>query len=684
MTDDKPLSFRERRKQQLLAMGKPLPPELQDEDEPIKLKTFVDQTSEFSDYVPEDEYQQSDADQLIENTINSIEILDAYQTYIGKEIVWKEDHLDEGMHVSCPMPNHPDKNPSAWINKTKKTWFCGACEIGGDVLTLAAIAKGYNLQSYQDGVEFVRLRESVAADHGVHTKRTPGGQLIAWTDEPQPTLVTSIPESTSSAPDTCRHGNPLAYACPTCEAEDEVVVKADEKDELESKSTQFSTESSTNLTSVVTPISLEIEDEIFDYPSLDWKSFVPQGTFLHEYLTAASIDDSPEEYHFWNGMIALAHAAGKKVTLSDDRPVYGNLQICLLGETGMGKSKSRAYLEDLVEKFFPFNQADGTGVLQAPQPGSGEALVDLFSHPITDPSTGRWSGQLAPINGFVDFDEFSGILSRIDRQGGTLEQILMGFADTKKRIAVTSRKSGVATAENSFCSILATTQPRSLRGFLNKNMEHSGFLNRWIFAPGIAKESQTLGGLHSNIHVDMSRAEDQYKFIKGWAAKDRVLLVSSEALHEVNGYLKNFIFPLKKKENTDLLKRLDLMYKKMLLILTINMRREQVPLEAHYGAKAIVEYMISAFALVHTEIGKTISHEIVSDIERAIVAVYNKQTIKKGVSAREIGKFLKSKNYTVEQIRRKLEDMEKLEYIELAPAQPGPGRPSIRYRMAGE
>ncbi len=44
----------------------------------------------------------------------------------------------------CPLPDHEDRSPSFTVNPEKNVFFCHGCLRGGDVVTLAQLAWGYD------------------------------------------------------------------------------------------------------------------------------------------------------------------------------------------------------------------------------------------------------------------------------------------------------------------------------------------------------------------------------------------------------------------------------------------------------------------------------------------------------------------------------------------------------------
>lgn len=569
-------------------------------------------------------------DEDLEKAIASIGILEAYDKWCGKSKPQPRQGQVESIKVSCPMPGHADKDPSAWINTDKNTWYCGRCEDGGDTYDLAALHFNYPRPGYKEGENFHKLRTQMAEDFGYTVKQVPGGQIV-YKD-----VANSAPASTDQ----------------TEPASDNVV-----------------------------PLHPEDEEpELVTYPSIDWRSFVPEDTFLRAYLEACSNDDSPEEYHFWHGLLALGHAAGRNVSLDDHKPVFGNLLVCLLGASGVGKSRSRHWLDHVISTVLPWTGTGQTpsGVKLIPVPGSGEYLVKAFSFPVQDPVNPKnfW---YESVNGIVDFDEMAALMSRANRQGSTLKTTIMGFADTRASVTIGSLTHKDIIAERPYCSITATTQPRAVRGLLNKGDAGSGFLNRWIFAGGPEKSREVIGGKRSAIGVDLKPAVEQLKSVKSWCAREKLIEWDDDAAEALTTFFKTMIYPAQRADQSDLLKRLDLMFKKMCLLFTINVKRDTVPVEAVQACINISEYLINCYGLLEENIGITQQQEIVADVMRVLRAVQKKQS--KGASVRDITRGLARKNYAPDQLKKALETMVALDMIELDKPKSGQvGRPTIRYK----
>lgn len=59
--------------------------------------------------------------------------------------------------VSCPLPEHPDRDPACQVYGDHRGWYCFVCARGGDILTLASALSGLRRD-----IEFVQLLEWTA------------------------------------------------------------------------------------------------------------------------------------------------------------------------------------------------------------------------------------------------------------------------------------------------------------------------------------------------------------------------------------------------------------------------------------------------------------------------------------------------------------------------------------------
>lgn len=629
---DSPLNFSERRKQLLEQKAK--------EDgtwvEPFKEQDIPDVRSDH------------DSDPEMDSIIASIGVVIAYRKWCNKS-QFNEGNRTESIKVSCPLPEHPDTDPSAWLNTEKNVWMCGRCEEGGDVYDLAAIHFGYPRPGYKEGQEFHKLRTQMAEDFGYVIKKVPGGTVI-YKEDNDP----GVAEGSASEP--------------------------------QSDATQGEAQGSTDAEdgAKVAILYAEEEEELVSYPSIDWRRIVPEDTFLHAYLSTCSADDSPEEYHFWHGLLALGHTAGRNVFLEDHNPVFGNLLLCLLGASGVGKSRSRGWINAVLREVLPYRESgqENTGVKLVAVPGSGEFLVKEFVFESHDPVNPKIIIGNQPVNGVVDFDELAALLTRANRQGSTLKTTVMAMADAREEVHIGSLTHGGFKAVRPFCSITATTQPKAIRNILHKTDAGSGFLNRWVFAGGPPKQREVLGGIRSGYYIDLDPAIRQLNLVRGWAGVERPIGFEDDAYKRFSEFFYDLVYPTQAKDESDLLKRLDLLCKKLALLFTINLKQSAVNLRTVDSIIYMSEYIVNCYGLLEENLGITQNQEIVNEILRHIRR--HTQRTKRGASARDLIMYMKGKNYPPDQIKKALETMVALDMIELEKKKPGPGRPAIRYVAVGE
>jgi hypothetical protein len=331
---------------------------------------------------------------------------------------------------------------------------------------------------------------------------------------------------------------------------------------------------------------------------------------------------------------------------------------------------------------FKDNGIDCTGVKIVPVPASGENLIKQFDHVAWDPTNpGKKTFSIhTPVNGIVDYDEFASLLARASRQGSTLKQIVMGFSDSRHKVTTSSNTGGEFEALDPFCSITASTQPKAVRKLLTNTDTGSGFLNRWVFVGGLRKQREVVGGAHSRIRVDLTAAVEELQFVHAWSGKPKEIRFTDEALNEYETFSRKTIFPIQQKDNSDLLTRLDLTMKRLILLFCINEKREEVTVEIVRAVEPILEYLIRCYAILSAEIGISSMSEIATEIMRHIKRIEDQTG--RGASVRDISMRLKRKNYSPDLIKRTLETMVALDWIDLDKTTKGPGRPTVRYRTA--
>lgn len=584
------------------------------------------------------EGMRSEVDTAMDNVISDLDIIDAYNRFCGKSPAHAGGRT-EGIKVSCPNPAHPDRNPSAWINTEKQTWYCGSCEMGGDKLDIMAWHFGMDVPGYKVGGNFRELRKRTAEALGYTVTKTMIGEVLM-----PPITLAPVPALPTSAP----------IEEPAESSDDDYVA---------------------TVTSLPNEAAADVNVEI----DLDWRPIVKPGTFLDVWMKQTVIDDVPEAYHFWNGLIAISMALGREVTLFDYRPVFANLYICILGRSGSGKSKAKYYLDQLLEKALPYVPSDPVckGSMRVNSPASAEALIWCFQKRIEDPSTpGKFT--LYPVKAVIDFNELSGLVGRANRQGSVLAPTLMQFYDAESVVETVSRTHGSEKAVEPYACAITTSQPRSLKTLLRSSDAASGFLNRWAYVVGRSKKPVAVGGAV----VDIDPAVKPLQDIMGWAAGLETMQWQQDALEEFERFFHAHIHPVKLADETDLLNRIDLLCKKLVLLLSANMKHSTASLEAVKQMELLFPYIVECYGVPAVHVGSTLS----SEVREAILQVVNDfcDKLKRGPTTRDIGERLRRRKYPLDLFNRTLKLMVESEELEAYNVNAGkPGRPSIRYFPPG-
>jgi hypothetical protein len=613
-----------------------------EEERAAKLATPA--TEGFEEFVPEEPFERSDQDKALDDAIDKIDIVDAYRRFCGKMNPEVRAGQTEGIKISCPIPGHRDNNPSAWINTEKQTWYCGTCTTGGDAMDLAAFHFNYPVPGYKEGAKFHELRRDMAKAYGYTFVKPPGVKTPIPVAPSLPTPPTPVPGQ----------GEPNQGDTPP------EMEKADVEEPDPGAS--------------VTPIHEDpaLDDDPMVFPVLEWQELVEPDTFLDQYMKCTTVDDVPEEYHFWNGLLALGMICGRDVTLYDKVPVHGNLFICLLGNTGDGKSQSYSHLKRLIKTAMPHDWADpnSKGVRMISTPASAEVLIHNFMKPVPDPTDPKKIAFYAPVRGMIEFNELSQLLGRAQRQGNTIKPTLMQFYDAEGEIGTSSMTGGEKKAMEAFASCFTTTQPLALQNLITQDDADSGFLNRWIFASGKQKQRVAIGG----VQVDITPCVPYVDNIKGWVGFGKQIQWTDEAAKAFTAFFHSTLQPAKQRDKSGFLTRIDLTLKKLILLFTINQGENEVQLHAVEKAIKMFTYLVDAYGIPAGQVGNSKQWQCVDRI-RQIIA---KSTHSTGPSLRDIRIGI-GKRFEITLVTKMIQAM--VDTGEIEPVtETYRGRTSVRYR----
>jgi hypothetical protein len=595
----------------------------------------------WDEFVPEVDVSISEEDQALDDAIQAIGIVEGYNRWCKKmRPDTRSGRMKEGIKVSCPNPAHPDTRPSAWLNTEKNLYFCPGCSQGGDIWDMAAWWYGMSVPWYKkDRIQFRELREKIGAELGFTTVKGLTQTFLLPPTAPEEQTVVADPVTTEPV------AAPVGML-PSGVAHEQAKQAGEQK--------------------------------AGNPANIDWRSIVPTDTFLRSWLESTTIDDCPEEYHFWTGLMAIGFAVGRNRVLDDFRPVAPNLFVCFVGPSGAGKSTAKAHLVKIVQDVMPYNYEDPltTGTKHLSSPGSAEYIVKSFSAPIPDPAAPKKILGYMPVRMQIDFEELSSLVGISGRMGSTMKPVLLEIYDGQGIIGSGSLTHGDRVARDPFGQVTTTTQDGSLNKLLSKSDEVSGFMNRWIFASGKLKRQRSLGGAA----IDFTDPSARLKAIHTWAGKAVAMKMTPDAYTRWDEFFHETLVPTKTSSESSgsaLLNRIDLLYKKLMVLLSCNMMETEISLAAVDQAITLFPYLLRTYGIVSSEMEATEESAINNTILDAIV----KFTLAngKGPTLRELYPTVK-KLGSQKAILETVKNMTQLGLIAEAPTPAGSrGRPTVRY-----
>ncbi len=624
-----------------------------DEGLPAELAEAIP-TASFTEEEKEDvaEHIQS-ADQQIEALVKGIDILQAYDMWIGKMKPSPSPGSSE-VFISCPLPGHEDKNPSACANTDTNLWMCYRCQQGGDILDLAAIR--YDMPDYKAGQNFHNLYRKIAEND------------FGWTFENENGFqVGSSPEDQQKK-----------YEAAQQQLEEQRAQLKQQQGELPPK----------NVIDIETGeevIDLDDEDDYEDLPKLDWRPIVKEGTFLDEYMKSCCVDHFPEEFHFWNGLQAIGLAIGRHATINETLKPYGNLFLCHLGVPGLGKSGSVRAMEVVVREALPFDadKPDPFGAHVMSGLSSGEQLVEEFVG-LHQTGPNAVPLNLGNIKGLAVYDEFTDLAGRASRLGNIIKPKLQEFYDCKDRIENRSKTGGRTIALNPFLCFSTSVQPDIIRNVLSKDDANSGFLSRFIFVTGTRKKPPAINRLSYNFDMPIM----MLKLVHAWALgrddssleiQGRLLDYSEEAEGPWTNFHDNVIDKLV-ENGPNISVRLGIAMRKLILLLSANAKEETISLDTVERAMKLWDYLVESYVAVDRRVSKSLITQAEDDILKTIRNIH----INKGAGHVTVSQILeiKKRKYTRTQIEQAINTLVRLDEISEIPGSQiqGKGRkPKVAY-----
>lgn len=546
--------------------------------------------------------EEQDAEAQLDRFIEGLSIAEAYKKFCGKAPI-KWSGADENNMISCPRLDHEDKKPSAWFNISKKLWDCGSCLDGGGVIDLVGATLGIPDKHTRKGKSYHDIRRHIARAYGWTVyKRLDGTMGVVPPGTPTRTqsaggafakLLRSAPAAAPvSAPPPTEERTPAPAA------------------EAESSGPHVSAAPKAPILHLVQPDSdadVPESDDESDVQDINWREVFAEDSFVRAYMEATSNDDSPEMYHLWSALVALGMTTGRKVTLWDSPSVYGNLSICLLGHTGQGKSRSRVPLLRLLDEMMPYDPEEivPEGAAQVINPKTGEGLTAAFARPIRtkDPKTGQIiTSYPGGVKGIAMFEEFSEIVALVARGQSTLDTVIMAGCDCgSAKMGGTTKGDGMFVADDHYMSAWSSTQPNRLQDLFKSSDKESGFLNRWVFVAGTPKPRSTF---NHGPAADLTRAMNQYKMVRDVVNSRGTYAYEllPDAMEEFDHFIQKVVLPEMDK-GSPMIQRMNLIMKKLLLLLSVNAHQDKVTVDIVRQAKAFYPYLLDTYALIDRSVG---------------------------------------------------------------------------------
>lgn len=542
------------------------------------------QEEDWADLIPEVDISMDRPLTDYENAVN-----DACWTVTFKEVYSRipghyfkpggETAKGEGIKISCPQPHHPDKRPSCWLNTERLSSKgepggqakCGACEEGWDKYGVARILYGLEPQSH-----FGELKERIAADfRGIHR---------AAFDRIGP--PDAVPERAVADP---------------------------------------STDSATD--------GPDDDDAPRDYvgPTYDWREIMAispvhssgVATFFSTFCEEAAKDTTPVELNLFYAMLGAGLVAGNNISFDDVKPVTCVFGICSVAHSGAGKSRASNHILDRIRNPTGGAMGHGLGVDIHSTVFSGQAMVASLERYESDPSRPKDPGRLVPVHAVFEYPELSEVASGGGIQGSILKSKMHEVLDHKSEIQYRSQNAGVVRAVNPFASIMTTTQTKRIKDLLKKDDTSSGFMNRFLFLMGSPRKQLARG----KIALDFTLADEKLAEIDEYAQTPRVLDWTDEADAYWEKVHDEVIVPLKEADTQDILTRLDLNIKRMILVFAVNERAGFIDRHHVEMAEALIPYLVKCYEAVIGALLSTANREMsdwlmtkIHDLEKKALA----------------------------------------------------------------
>lgn len=538
------------------------------------------------DLIPEVEPTKRAPEEVeLDQAIKNYPLGDAYRRWVPKSSTHTKASNGEVV-VRCPNPAHEDKHPSAWYKPSMNVGYCIACDLGWDIYDLYAWSRGYPVPGYKDRETFPRMRIDMALELGFTVTSTGGKDYASMEATPErPESPQPVENAGDDEADTVRGLS--------------LVPDDDEDDDYDDP------ESTLEAVPIDYAYILGIDDDDVE------------PTFLDELMKECSRDDQPVEFYFMLGLMVLGLATGNDIRLADSMAVRPNLMVCLVGGSGSGKSRAVSNIRRLLHESLPLDRDTGSGVRVIRDPSSGEVLLPLFQHLNAEGVV----DDAVPVRGFVEVPELWALAAQGNRAGAKLKPVLMDLYDDPNP-GSSGIRAGIVEPKSTFMALATTTQNKLLAELLSSSDANSGFTNRFLFVNGVRKPLLSWGGAK----LDFTAASRKLREVRAWASPSRDLKFTGPALEMWDKFFHDELVPLKLDEDRPTFARSDLLFKKLMLLFSINRRCDEIDVASVAQALELWPYIRSAYGFVDYQTTTKIEVRETEEIDTKILKVIEQLT----------------------------------------------------------
>lgn len=603
------------------------------------------------------------SDSIVENVIGHADPLTVFPRW-GKGDTPRDTSGDE-VQFRCPTPGHTDTNPSASINKTTGLWVCFGCEAGGDIYTLGGIKFGLDEKSSQlpelkrrmaedlTGKPFIEhgpysvidipaVRELVDAENKERERREAEDNRALQEELKKKELEKERYES--GLDEYMRELNESLYGelapeveypaittpdatngtAPTVDPDSPTPVRGGQEphtDDTASDAGDSPAPAQRPQTTTLNNDSLMVPPSSFT----GYDELLKPGTFLSEFYNSCKKDTNPNDFHFFHGLAGLGLAAGRNVALADQSPVLGNLFLCFVAGTGVGKSTSSKYLHKVLEAGLPWDENSRDGVKLLAQPGSGETLIDMMAAgTVVDLDSGKVLR--GNVKGYLNYDELAQLVHQGSRQGSTTKTILTTMFDGST-VSTSSRTHKESIAHDPFLTLTSNIPPATMRELFTQGEAASGFLNRFTFVT--VTDTKTQSAFTPEVNPDADYLGARLAEIVKWGKSVSRVTPDADAVELVEQFFNMELLRYSPKTGNDvdpMMVRLELMFKKFMLLFAVN--EMSSTLTCDHVEKAIKLYWIVKPGLERTadSVGKSAEAELEDAIVAKVTGYFRKHT----------------------------------------------------------